>query len=164
MYWAVAQTEPRREHIARLLLMREGYETYAPRIRLRRKKIALLFPSYLFVRIVERWYPVLWTPGISRVLMWGEIPARLPDVDVDTIKQKQGRDGLVRLPRSSEWRRGDAVMVTVGLFAGHLGLYEGMSGQERSRVLLNLLGGRVSVELPSRNLATRELASSPCVS
>jgi len=57
-YWAVAQTEPMREHTVRLLLMRLGYETYAPRIR-HRKRIALLFPTYVFVRVIQRWYPIL---------------------------------------------------------------------------------------------------------
>src|SRR5262245_16951655 len=77
-YWAVAQTEPQREHIARLWLMRLGYETYAPRVRLRRGRVVRLFPTYIFVRVFERFYPILWTPGILRLLMAGQRPARLP--------------------------------------------------------------------------------------
>src|SRR5262245_15928032 len=78
-FWAVIQTETQREHVVRLLLMRADCETYLPRIRLR-NRIVPLFPGYLFVRVTEwRWYFLMWTPHVIRLLMSGDRPAQLLD-------------------------------------------------------------------------------------
>jgi transcriptional antiterminator RfaH len=153
LYWAVAQTEPRREHIARLFLMREGYETYAPRCKIK-GKVTLLFPSYLFVKVAQRWYPIITSPGISQLLMTGETPARLPDPVFSALRKREGRDGFVHLPRMQKPgpRKGQAAKIVRGNFAGHLACFDRMSGPERCKVLLALLGGRVSVELPMKDL------------
>jgi transcriptional antiterminator RfaH len=154
--WLVIQTAPRREHVARLLLMRDNYETYAPRIRVK-KKVSLLFPSYIFVRVVEHWYPVLWTPGVTRLLMSGEVPAQLDGVIVDAIRKREDRHGYVRLPKPQTFSAGDATKILNGPFAGKLAVFQGMTGAERSRVLIALLGGQVSVELPTKDIAAHEL-------
>lgn len=161
-YWAVVQAEPKRERIARLLLMRKNYETYAPRIKVKSgkaSKIALLFPSYIFVRIEARWYPVLWTPGVLRVLMSGEVPAHVPDKVVVSIRKREGRDGLVRLPRAPGFYRGQPMTITRGSFTGHLAIFEGMTGSERSKVLVNLLGGLVEVEMEADALRANDLST-----
>jgi transcription antitermination factor NusG len=163
MYWTVAQTEPRREHIARMFLMREGYETYAPRCKIK-GKITLLFPSYLFVKVAERWYPIVTSPGISQLIMTGETPARLPESALSALRRREGPDGFVRLPRAQRpgFHKGQPTRIVRGNFAGHLGLFERMSGPERCKVLLALLGGRVSVELPLKDV-TIVSDTTPCV-
>lgn len=156
-YWAIAQTEPQREHIARVLLMRAGYETYAPRIK-QQGRIQPLFPTYLFVRIIERWYPVLWTIGVSRMLMAGESPAALRE-DVVPLLRKRERGGLVRLPTPEpKFKRGQQVKIIRGALEGQLGLFEGQSGRDRVCVLLGMLGSSI-VELPAADVVTQNLAS-----
>src|SRR5215831_2546422 len=86
-YWALCQTEPQREHSVRLYLMRARFETYAPRIRIK-DRVALLFPTYVFVRIVDRWYPVRWTVGVTKMLMDGETPAKVPEIEVSKLRKK----------------------------------------------------------------------------
>jgi transcription antitermination factor NusG len=150
-YWAVAQVESQCEHTVRLLLMRARYETYMPRIKTR-SRIAPLFPGYLFVRIVDRWYPVIWTVGVVRVLMCGDHPAALAE-DIVTSIRKRERAGFVMLPTPSKrLKKGQNVRISNGSFHGHIGLYDGMSSHECVRVLLDLLGRKVSVELPDRDL------------
>jgi transcription antitermination factor NusG len=144
--WIVAQVEPGCEHLARLFLMRD-HETYAPRIRVR-KKIALLFPSYLFVRIELRWYDVRWSPRVVRVLMNGESPAELPErVVLDLHKREHG--GFVRLPPppGKALKAGEKVRILSGSFMGHIAVYQGQSAHERICVLLDLLGRSVPTEL-----------------
>lgn len=147
-YWTVAQTEPQREHVARMFLMREKFDTYLPRIK-HRKRILPLFPTYVFVRIVEgKFYPVLWTIGVIRILMSGEIPAHLPErVILELRKREHG--GLVRLPPppGRGLKIGQNVRITTGSFAGHVAVYQGQSPHERIAVLLDLLGRAVPVEL-----------------
>jgi len=155
-FWSVVQTEPLHEHVVRLLLMRERFETYAPRIK-HRQRIALLFPSYLFVRVIERWHPIRWTPGVVQLLMTGDQPARLCEHVVTSIRARE-RDGFVRLPKPpATFKPGQRVRIVRGSFEGQFAIYQGMSGRERERVLLDLLGQKVPVNLPTANLAALTL-------
>src|SRR5580765_3420468 len=94
--WWVVQTESQREHIVRLLLMRNGFTTYAPRIK-HRGRIGWLFPTYVFVRTWSRFYPILWTTGVVRLLMCGEQPASLADDIIANIRKRE-IGGFVKLP------------------------------------------------------------------
>lgn len=161
MYWVVVETEAQQEHMVRLLIMRLGYETYLPRIK-HRSRITPLFPRYLFVQIIDRWYPIRWTPHVLRILMFGDRPA--PDVKLERtlmLIRKQERAGLVKLPPAQQalLKKGQRVHITGGSFAGQIGIYEGMSGKDRERVLLDLLGQAVPVELPSKDVAPLNVAS-----
>jgi transcription antitermination factor NusG len=158
-YWAVVQVESQCEHVVRLLLMRAKYETYHPRIRVGRSRIAPLFPGYMFVRIVgDRFYPVMWTAGVVRLLMSGDKPARLSEKIVDSIRNREV-GGFVKLPSPPRLKKGQQVRVVRGLFQGQVALYEGMGSKDRERVLLNLLGQKVPVELPGRDLEPLPVAS-----
>jgi transcription antitermination factor NusG len=156
-YWTVVQTETQREHIARVWMMRSGYQTYAPRIRLKGNRVALLFPTYIFARIVDRWYPIVSTPGVLRILMSGDQPGRLPDTIIEGIRKREV-GGFVKLPPKHP-RRGQRVKIIRGSFEGHVAVYDGMSGPARERVLLELLGQLVTVELPARDVVPLNLAS-----
>lgn len=157
--WAVVQTASQCEHVVRLLLMRARYETYLPRIRAH-GRIVPLFPSYLFVSLQEkRWYPIMWTPHVMRLLMSGDQPAQLPEDVVNQIRKRE-HNGLVKLPKVSQQllKKGQKVRIIRGSFEGQIGLYEGMSGNDRQRVLLDLLGQAVSVELPGKDIAPLNVA------
>src|SRR5215510_9998156 len=155
-FWAVVQCETQREHAVRLLLMRAGYETYLPRIRAR-NRITPLFAGYLFVRLSRwRWYFVMWTPHVIRLLMSGDQPAQLPEEIVTQIRKRE-HNGLVRLP-IRRLRKGERIRIVRGNFEGHIGLYDGMSGKDRERVLLELLGQHVPVELPAKDIAPLNVA------
>jgi transcription antitermination factor NusG len=147
-YWAVVQTQSQREHIVRLLLMRLGCETYMPRIK-HRGRIAPLFPSYVFVRIIDRWYPVRWIPYVIRLIMAGEQPAPVPETFMNEIRKRE-RNGFVQLPLP--FKTGQKVRISKGSFAGHIGIYAGMTGKQRETILLELLGQTVQVELRTGNL------------
>jgi transcription antitermination factor NusG len=150
-FWSVVQVESQCEHTVRVLLMRARYETYMPRIKIR-SRIAPLFPGYLFVRIVDRWYPVIWTVGVVRLLMSGDQPARLPEKAMTEIRKRE-IGGFVKLPApTNHVRKGQQVRIVSGSFAGQSALCEGMSGKDRVWVLLNLMGQKVPVELPGRDV------------
>jgi len=150
MTWWVVQAESRTENAVCALLAREKYECYYPRIK-HRGRIAPLFPGYMFVRATGQWYPVRWTNHVIRVLFAGDKPAQLPDKIVDEIRKRQ-IGGFVKLPPPTRLKKGQKVRITRGSFEGHVAVYEGMTGKDRERVLLDLLGQKVSVELPDRDL------------
>ena len=159
-YWAIVQTEPQKEHLARMGLIRLRFESYMPRIRIR-SRIVPLFPSYVFCRLDEQWYPVLWTQGVRQLLMADTKPARLPDEVIVDLKRRHDRDGLVRLPSAPPGKaHGDGVRVLRGPFAGALGVFQGMTAHERERILLSFLGRQVAVELPSKDSEPLDLVAS----
>lgn len=160
--WAVIQTETQRELLAADHLARAGFEVYLPRIKIsaggRTRKIAL-FPSYVFARVGSFWYRARWSDGVVRILMAGDEPAKLKDEIVDAIRKRQDGNGFVKLPPPPKrLKQGDKVQIVGGSFAGQIGLYEGMCGKDRERVLLDLLGQAVAVELPHKDVAPLNVA------
>ena len=158
-FWSVVETESQRELIVRLLLMRTGRETYLPRIK-NNTRITPLFPRYLFCRIENGlWWDVRWTPHVLRVLTFGLYPQLDEKLEtaIVALRDQEGRDRLVKLPKAAELQRGQAVRIRSGQFAGHLAIHDAMSGPDRQRVLLKMLGQTVTVELP------KDCVESPCV-
>lgn len=160
-YWTVAQTQPQREGVAARFLAMGAYETYLPRIKIKRPhrqtRIAPLFPSYIFVRIELFWYPVLSTIGISRVLCDCDGPVKLSDHEIAKIRNREV-DGFVTLPKKRpRWRVGERIRIQRGTFQNHFAVYDGMSPGDRSRVLLNLLGRQVKVNLASSDIQSLAL-------
>jgi transcriptional antiterminator RfaH len=149
-FWSVAQTETNREGTAVHFLGQQGFETYLPKI-IAKRRIVPLFPSYLFVRIQDHWWSIGNTIAVIDLLMSGDHPARLKDEIVNTIKAKE-KNGFVKLPEPRGLKRGDRIRIRQGSFAGHLAIFDGMSGPERSRVLLDLLGRKVSVVINKADL------------
>ena len=161
MPWWVVQTETQREHTVRVLLMRHQFETYAPRCKVH-GRIAMLFPSYVFVQSGPRFYPILWTQGVVRMLMAGERPACLADHVIDDVRKRE-IGGFVKLPQRQAriLKKGDGVRVIKNSsFAGLTGLYEGMSSHQRARVLLELLGRKVQVELNQSEVEPLDVVAS----
>jgi transcriptional antiterminator RfaH len=151
-YWACAQLEPHRERLALHCLQEvAGFTTYCPQIRsqskaLRRETVLRpLFPGYCFVLIIAGWWAARWSPGVTRIVLDGAVPARVPDAVIDEIRSRE-RNGLVHLPER-EPRVGGAVRITRGPFRELIGLYAGMRPRERCEVLLSVLGGQQKVTL-----------------
>lgn len=149
-YWAVAQVA--QPLLVDTLLTREGFEVYRPKIRIKRRA-APLFPGYIMVRIVVRWYPVRWCPGVVRLLMNGETPAKLADSIVAELRAREHRGFVKLLKEPGAIEPGARVRITMaGNFEGRVGIYQGMSGPQRERVLLEWLGQSVPVILPAGNV------------
>jgi transcriptional antiterminator RfaH len=164
-YWCCARTELRGENKARHFLKLNGYDSYTPLIRSHRlrhgrrsERIEPLFPSYIFVAIVDgRWWDARWCVGILGVIMSGDRPEQVPDRILDEIQRREVR-GAIELPKAPSMKAGERVKVLGGVFAGHFGLYQGMRPHERVEVLLALLGSQQRVSLPRGDI---ELALGP---
>jgi transcriptional antiterminator RfaH len=152
-FWACAQLQPARERLALHCLALAGYETYRPLLRQHRvsrghriETTPALFPGYAFVLIELQWHAARWAPGVTRIVLDGAAPARVPDGVIDEIRSRE-RGGLVEMPRRELARVGDPVRVVRGPFQGQLGIYAGMKPRERVEVLLAILGGAQRVTL-----------------
>jgi transcriptional antiterminator RfaH len=143
-YWACAQLETHRERLALHCLGLRGFEVYLPRIRLKRvtrrtPTTAALFPGYCFVAIELQWHAARWSPGITRLVLDGDRPAKVPDKVIAELKGRE-RGGLVELPADPGFRRGDRVRIVRGPLLGLEGLIEGLRPQQRVEILLAALG------------------------
>lgn len=159
-YWSVAQLEAKRERLAQHCLELAGYVVYAPRIAVAtskaRRTTALLFPNYAFVQIEASWWHARWAPGVLRLILSGDVPARVPDKVISELRGRE-RNGLVVLPRKSAagprpFAPGDKLRVRSGPFTGLSGLYAGQAPHERVLVLLAMLGSQARVELPAASV------------
>jgi transcriptional antiterminator RfaH len=158
-YWAIAQTESQRETIAAYFLSIAKFETYLPRIRIhrgRKSRVVPLFPSYLFVRIIDRWHTIESTIGVTRMIVSGGAPARLRDEELDKIRSREV-NGVVKLPKPpGRYAHGDRIAIAKGSFRGHVALFEGMSAHDRCAVLMDLLGRKVRLELAISDVAPQQ--------
>lgn len=157
--WVVAQTKPQQERWAAENVHRQGYEFYLPLTLAKaapRKPPApvCLFPRYLFVRTDGAWRSLLSTYGLTGVIMTGEKPSVLPEKVVESLKAREGGDGLVYLPNSptSRFKPGERVRVNEGALIGYTGLCAGMSTQKRCEVLLDFLGRKTRVLIAEEHL------------
>lgn len=157
--WYVAQTRPHSENKASEHLRRQGFDVYLPRYLKQRRHarrvdtVAVpLFPNYLFVAVdlsTQRWLSIQSTIGVARLVRDGDRPAPVPQQVIDTLRSHEDENGLIRLRRAPRFAPGDKVRVVEGAFSECLGLYEGMSGEARVKILLELLGRKVRVVVDS---------------
>ena len=161
--WYVVQTHPRAEQKAAAHLGRQGFEVYLPQYIKKRRHArrfdtvaAPLFPRYLFVAVdmaAQRWRSIQSTIGVARLVCNGEAPAPVAATVLAAIKEREDERGFIRLERRPRFRLGDPVRVLDGVFAAHLGLFEGMTDSERVTILLELLGRKVRVLLDAGYVA-----------
>ena len=154
--WYVIHTNPRKEQQVYRQLCVRAIEAFYPTIRVkpvnpRASKTRSLFPRYLFVRanLEEIGLNKLqWIPGVNRLVQFGGQPASVSDRIVFELKkqlsaiQKAGPLDLNGL------KKGDRVRITEGSLAGYEALFDlRLSGEDRVRVLLQLVGRLVKVDI-----------------
>ena len=160
-FWLVACTKSRREGWAAENIERQGFTTYRPLVALelspKHIKIESLFPGYLFVYTPKgQWQVLKSTFGVFGLVLTGGEPARMPEVEINRMRAREGEDGFVVLPPTLQPRRrprkGDTVRVRGGPFENQQGVCVGTRGVDRSQVLLDFMGGKVPVLLRDDDL------------
>jgi transcriptional antiterminator RfaH len=152
-FWSVARVQPRREAYACGHLTQRGYSTLLPLVANGHGAPAALFVAYVLVHITGQWHSVNSTPGVHRLICFGDRPARMPDREVDAIRARMNGAGLVVLPPKPRFKLGDPVMVTGGVFCSQLGVYDGMGSRQRVMVLMQILGAERRLALDAAHLA-----------
>jgi transcriptional antiterminator RfaH len=161
--WFVAYTQPQSETKAAFHLRRQGFEVYLPQYqRLRRHARrrdfvnAPLFPRYLFVAFDlerDRWRAARSTVGVADMICNGDRPVVVPEQIVAQIRARENDKGQIILGKLTPFNAGEKVQILIGAFADCLGIFQCQTDVERVRVLLDLLGRKVAVELPLEAVA-----------
>ena len=146
-------SKPHKEEQAQFHLRMKGMDVFFPRLDLvrvaqRKKRVIPLFPNYLFVRIdlqTEFQY-VTWSPGVKRLVSFGDRPIPLDERVVDFLKQQTDAEGVIRT--HSQLRPGQEVEIRGGPFDGLIAIIQDPpDGKGRVRILLKLLSRQISVKL-----------------
>lgn len=159
--WFVVRTQPRRERWAAENCARQGCEFYLPEILTPAKsivngkfqqvsKLQRLFPGYLFVLTPARqWQFLHSTFGVLSIVMVGPIPGTLSGLQIEQIRKRE-HGGYVELPPEPEkFPIGSSVkIIGENPFVGFNGIVEGMAAGDRVKVLLDLLGRKVTTLFP----------------
>lgn len=158
MPWIVVVTKPNFEAIAAENLQRQRFEHYLP-LCLERKpnkppQVRPLFPRYMFVDIqpAQDWYPIRSTRGVARLLMNDNGPQEMPSTEIAKLIKRHDEKGLVKLEQPPKFESGTQVRTSYGPFADRVLIYDGMTGADRCRVLAELLGQKVKIEMDERQL------------
>jgi len=161
--WYVVNTRPHQELRAELNLKRQGYRAWLPvmeRSRRHARRIETIrvpvFPGYLFVELdIEReaWGAINGTFGVRRLLADGGRPQALPDAFVAALWESGEREGTcVITPEILQ--PGETVRITSGPFVDCIAVVQELSPGERVKLLLNVLGGRITAEVSRRAVAS----------
>ena len=153
--WYAVQTQPHRELRAKGQLENQAYEVFLPRrlktVRHARKLTnvaAPFFPRYLFIRLdltQHRWRSVNGTFGVTRLIMQGDMPQPVPCGVVETMIASVDASGFLCL--GENLKIGSKVRLLAGPFAEQLGILDRLDDSGRVRVLLEIMGATVPVQL-----------------
>ncbi len=156
--WYAVQTKPHKEELVVSRLAETGIPTYRPRLRMpgrRRVRIVSLFPNYLFtgLRSVEESVSVRYSPGVSRLLGFGDQLVPVDDGIIALIREHEGEDGVIRPAQVFHFREQQQVRLRGGAFDGLEAVFERYLGTaERVQVLLTLLGRSVPLQMSANQV------------
>ncbi len=153
--WFVVQTKPGGEQRVERNLSNQGievflpmYASFQPSMGRLVQSIKPLFPNYLFARLDLdlHYHKVRWTRGVNKILGNGIQPLPVSYKVVEAIKDRCREGNLVTL--EEDWKEGDLVEIRSGILKNLIGVFQKkISDQGRVRILLNLIGIEVPVQI-----------------
>ena len=159
--WYLIYSKPRLESSALENLERQGFECFLPLIaieKLRRKALVVvsepLFPRYLFIRLDasqegKSWNPIRSTTGVSRLVSFGNVPAKVDDALVSAIQAQLQAQPL----QQSHFAPGEQLRINQGPFAGLEAIYQMADGIARVMVLIEIMSKQVQLSIEPGSLS-----------
>lgn len=156
--WYALYTKPRMEVHVGNLLRSKGIEVYVPTIKVTRRRRPPVerpfFPRYMFARVdleAIGLSAIRWTPGLTAIVGFGGGPVAVPDRVVALIKTRLAE--MEEHGYGGRFRSGDRVRITEGPFRDFEAIFDRpLSGEERVRVLIDLLGRLTACEIEATSL------------
>ena len=157
--WFVVAAKPRQELEAERQLKNQGFEVLLPQLALKKRRggkwqsvVEPMFPGYLFVQLVvgrDDPAPIRSTIGCRGLVRFGQEYVPVPTTVITPLL------GLGREPVTSEvgFKPGDVVRLEQGPFAGLTAVFHMQKGEDRARVLINLLGKAREIAVPLDDLS-----------
>lgn len=163
--WYLVYAKPRQEQAAQENLVRQGYRTYLPLLRVPRRRLGrrvirveAMFPRYLFIHldtVTDNWAPIRSTVGVSKLVRFGGEPAPVPDKLIEALRARENKQGVQDVPLHS-YQRGQKVRIEEGPFMGYEGIFLAKTGEERVLVLLDVVGKQAKARVDIESLGPVE--------
>ena len=148
--WFAVCCKPRQETVAEENLLRQGFQVYLPRIRMRQRRrgqwveaVEVLFPRYIFIRVDplrRSTATVRSTRGVLGLVRFGGQPAVVPDGVMDALRQREDAASGLHQDKRPLFNAGEPIKLVDGPLAGMEGVFTQQDGDKRVIVLLELLG------------------------
>ncbi|MBE0613470.1 MAG: transcription/translation regulatory transformer protein RfaH [Burkholderiales bacterium] len=148
--WYAVCCKPRQEMVAEENLLRQGFQVYLPRIRIRLRRrgqwidaVEVLFPRYIFIRVdtlKRSTATVRSTRGAVGLVRFGGQPAVVPDAIMDALREREDAASGMHEDKRPLFNSGDMVKLVEGPLAGMEAIFTEQDGDKRVIVLLELLG------------------------
>ena len=157
MEWYAVHTHVNKESLSEINLIRQNFITYLPKYKKiikHARKISTvvrpLFPRYLFVKldlVKQRWNLINSTYGVNVLITMEEKPVKILDKIINEIKSYDNSDGIANISPYSSMTLGEEVNIIDGLFSGRKAIFDGLTEDNRIKVLFNLLGKEVTLSM-----------------
>lgn len=148
--WFLAQLKPNCAAIAEKNLKRQGFVTFLPLEEETRKRggkfvtaTRPLFPGYIFVAFNPargHWRAINATQGITRLVSFGAVPARVPLELVSQLILRCDAGGKLLPIEAQTLAPGDRVRLRTGPFTDFVAEVDRIAPDRRVWVLIDLLG------------------------
>ncbi len=161
MHWYLVHTKPRQEACALQNLEQQGYDCYLPLLASEKlikgavtRLAEPLFPRYLFIRLdtsdsAKSWSPIRSTRGVSKLVSFGNQPAKVSDELVDLIR---ARETSGELAEKRLFNPGETIRVVDGPFAGLECIFQSIDGTQRVMILIELMSKPVRMAVSPNSI------------
>jgi transcriptional antiterminator RfaH len=148
--WTAISVKPNQGDKAERNLEQQGFCYFAPKIKLTQrsnnrfvKKIKLMFPGYMFVRIAtngEDVRKINSTIGVSNIIKTGGQIGAIPDAFIDDLQARVDDDVIFS---DNDLTPGQKVEVIKGPFVGLIAELARVDSTKRVQCLFDLISGKV---------------------
>ncbi|EKE75375.1 transcription/translation regulatory transformer protein RfaH [Gallaecimonas xiamenensis] len=159
--WYLVYCRAKQEGRAKANLQNQGFESYLPKVlgsRLCRGKLKtqeqVLFPNYLFVQLDATgadFYKVRSTRGVSGFVRFGDMPVKIPAKLIKTLALNEERLEAAGV-MDQGFKPGQRVRLLNGPFKGLSAIYQAQDGEERVKVMIEILQRQSNVSVALRDL------------
>ena len=155
--WILCRSKPNQQRwaVENIARVRPDYECYLPRwYDPDLRKIAYMFGTYMFVRVIERqWHCLSGIWGLAYVMTNNEGACAVKDAEIDGIRKLEDRTGVVKI-KLKRLEPGAEVRIVAGPLQFTFGRFIKHSRKGFVRVSIDgLLGKSTPVELEERSIS-----------
>ena len=159
--WYLIHSKPMQEALALNKLQRQGFECYLPLISVEKLQSKLLvpvdeplFPRYFFIRLDasqqgKSWNSIRYSTGVSRLVSFGNVPAKVDDALVLTIQAQLQALSL----EQAHVAPGEQLRMNQEPFVGREAIFQMDDGIARVMVLIEILSKQVRLSIEPGSLS-----------
>ena len=97
--------------------------------------------------VKQQWAVINSTYGVNFLISMEDKPVKISDKIINKIKSYDNSNGITDISPCSYMTTGDEVNILEGIFSGRKAIFDGLTDDNRVKVLFNLLGKEVTLSM-----------------